>query len=649
MRSSFTFRLHGLLLFGAAAALVLTTTTALAGSGVGGVFNLGQVNTVDAQTSLTGNPGGSPELKVTSTGTAAAVRGVAVNGIGTNGVSTSGVGQQGLSDSGIGTLGTHGNTTGASPGVQGETNSTDPNGAGVVGKNNGGGPGLKAIVNAGTPPLAVNSSVKVANLNADLLDGLDSPAFQKRVTGTCGAGSAIKVVNADGTVVCEPVGIAGAWGLAGNSGTTAGANFLGTTDSQPLELKVNGQRALRLEPNASGPNLVGGFFGNAVLAGASGATIAGGGASSPGPNLVSDDYGTIGGGFNNVAGDQDAGNDPTSAVDATVAGGADNTASDLASTVAGGSDNTASDDFSTVGGGGGNRAIAPSSTVGGGGQNTASGTLSTVPGGFTNTAAGFFSFAAGRRAKANHQGAFVWADSTNADFASTGADQFLVRASGGAKILKGTSSFHGTGAALQVEHAGTDGEAAWLRINDSASVASVLNLLKHPSGTGDFLECTNFDGTNTTRKCHIDQNGTYTAGSDFAESLPVRGGKARYQPGDVLSISRTHAGRVLKSHTAFDPALIGVYSTRPGVLGADKGGITRVGKNDIPVAITGIVPVKVTTQNGAIRPGDLLTSSGLPGRAMNAGRSPAVGIVLGKALGFLMRGSGTIRMLVMPR
>ena len=80
---------------------------------------------------------------MTSTGTAAAVRGVVVNGIGTNGVSTSGVGQQGLSSSGIGTLGTHANTTGTSPGVQGETNSTDPAGAGVVGKNTGGGPGLK--------------------------------------------------------------------------------------------------------------------------------------------------------------------------------------------------------------------------------------------------------------------------------------------------------------------------------------------------------------------------------------------------------------------------------------------------------------------------------------------------------------------------
>ena len=137
--------------------------------------------------------------------------------------------------------------------MQGETNSTDPGGAGVVGKNNGGGPGLRAIVNAGAPPLAVNSSVKVANLNADLLDGLDSPAFQKRVTGTCGAGSAVKTVNPDGTVVCEPVGGGGVWSLNGNSGTTPGTNFLGTTDNQALELKVNGQRALRIEPDGTAP------------------------------------------------------------------------------------------------------------------------------------------------------------------------------------------------------------------------------------------------------------------------------------------------------------------------------------------------------------------------------------------------------------
>jgi hypothetical protein len=74
MHISLLSRLRAPLLSAAAAALVLTTTTALAGSGVGGVFNLGQTNTVDAQTTLTGNPGANPELKVVNNGSATAIR-----------------------------------------------------------------------------------------------------------------------------------------------------------------------------------------------------------------------------------------------------------------------------------------------------------------------------------------------------------------------------------------------------------------------------------------------------------------------------------------------------------------------------------------------------------------------------------------------
>jgi hypothetical protein len=45
-----------------------------------------------------------------------------------------------------------------------------------------------------------------------------------------------------------------------------------------------------------------------------------------------------------------------------------------------------------------------------------------------------YTLAAGRSAKANHQGAFVWGDSTDDDFASSANDQFLVRANGGVGI-----------------------------------------------------------------------------------------------------------------------------------------------------------------------------------------------------------------------
>ncbi|MCB9913329.1 MAG: tail fiber domain-containing protein [Planctomycetes bacterium] len=58
----------------------------------------------------------------------------------------------------------------------------------------------------------------------------------------------------------------------------------------------------------------------------------------------------------------------------------------------------------------------------------------TIPGGYDNTAGGDYAFAAGYRAKATHTGAFVWADSQNADFASTLANQFSVRASGGVRF-----------------------------------------------------------------------------------------------------------------------------------------------------------------------------------------------------------------------
>ncbi len=63
------------------------------------------------------------------------------------------------------------------------------------------------------------------------------------------------------------------WAVSGNSGTSAGIDFLGTPDSQPLELHSNGARVMRYEPSITnansnaGPNIVGGDVGNSVTAG----------------------------------------------------------------------------------------------------------------------------------------------------------------------------------------------------------------------------------------------------------------------------------------------------------------------------------------------------------------------------------------------
>ena len=162
-------------------------------------------------------------------------------------------------------------------------------------------------------------------------------------------------------------------------------------------------------------------------------------------NYARSDYVTIGGGGGPTVADSNSAiglqstvgggtRNATSGDQATIGGGIDNTAPGLISVIAGGDNNSALLLEATVGGGGGNTAGGIASTVSGGVQNTASGTWSTVPGGASNEAAGEYSLAAGFRAKARDDGTFVWADSTNADFQSTGSNQFLVRASGGVGI-----------------------------------------------------------------------------------------------------------------------------------------------------------------------------------------------------------------------
>ena len=99
--------------------------------------------------------------------------------------------------------------------------------------------------------------------------------------------------------------LANAWKATGNSGTTPGANFVGTTDNQPVELRANGERILRLEPTATNgsPNVIGGSSGNFVSSGVVGAIIAGGGATDydgvSATNNVAADFGAILGGDGN--------------------------------------------------------------------------------------------------------------------------------------------------------------------------------------------------------------------------------------------------------------------------------------------------------------------------------------------------------------
>ena len=98
------------------------------------------------------------------------------------------------------------------------------------------------------------------------------------------------------------------------------------------------------------------------------------------------------------------------------------------------------------------------SAIAGGYKNTISNNaiFASIPGGISNVVGGSFGLAAGNRAKANHQGSFVWADSTPADLATTANNQFLIRATGGVGIgtNQPTSALHVLGTVTATHFAG---------------------------------------------------------------------------------------------------------------------------------------------------------------------------------------------------
>lgn len=570
-------------------------------------------------------------------------------------------------------------------------------------------------------------------------------APQLNTSGAPGAGQILAYDGAN-LVWTNPTAAPLAWTLTGNAGTVPGTNFLGTSDNRPLYLEAFGQRGLELQYGArnsgfpnfflqSAMNVIGGYWGNTVSNSVIGATIAGGGeyagsallGFNPIPNVVSGDFGTVGGGYANLAG-------PGS----TVPGGDNNSATGTGSTVGGGNQNNAGPDYSTVAGGTGNNAngggtvgggqnntASADATVGGGlnntaslngaavggGQgNTASGEYSMIPGGIGNSAAGYGSFAAGQHAHANHDWSFVWSDGSQNPFLGAPANSaFSALAAGGVFFYNGTNGVH-------IDGLGNNDGALDFGIKFGGALDSGEGIASKRTSGGnqyglDFYTTSNnrmsiaangFVGINTTTpterldvngkflvvegsggvRCYLGDDGfgndvqlgslasgvtavsfynatdgaymhigcssiTIHGGADLAEPFQITSPAGDIPQGAVVVIDDQNPGHLKLSDQPYDTRVAGVVSGANGVnpgIQMQQQGLLEGGKN---VALTGRVYVLADSANGAIKPGDLLTTSRIPGHAMKAtDHAKAPGAILGKAMTGLGEGQGTVLVLV---
>ncbi|MFQ6090465.1 MAG: hypothetical protein ACE5LD_03400, partial [Candidatus Bipolaricaulia bacterium] len=184
-----------------------------------------------------------------------------------------------------------------------------------------------------------------------------------------------------------------------------------------------------------------------------------------------------------------------------------------------------------------------------------------------------------------------------------------------------------------------------------------------------------------------------TGGADVAEYIKV---SEPVTPGDLVELDPQRPGYYRKSRKPYSTLVAGVISTAPGItMGGGKGesrspdvwlslrigqfsghqppsvsigslaagalapqeltlqqtvgGVLAQLERDQPLlALMGVVPVKATTENGPIRPGDVLVSSSVPGYVMRCGEiTKCEGAIVGKALEPLKGKQGIIKMLVM--
>lgn len=137
-------------------------------------------------------------------------------------------------------------------------------------------------------------------------------------------------------------------------------------------------------------------------------------------------------------------------------------------------------------------------------------------------------------------------------------------------------------------------------------------------------------------------------GADFSENFDIKPIRDGVKPGMIVCIDPENPGRLVTSTKAYDTTVAGIISgaggVRTGVIAGHRG---TLADGEYPVALTGRVYCMVDASKGAVRPGDLITTSDMAGHAMKASDSMrAHGAIIGKAMTGLQQGQGLVLVLV---
>jgi hypothetical protein len=286
----------------------------------------------------------------------------------------------------------------------------------------------------------------------------------------------------------------------------------------------------------------------------------------------------------------------------------------------------------------------------------------------TNVAAGLFS--------ANgSQGSAIMAfsdDNNTVEVTHTGSMSAITCTSSGAAAGsfytdgaggKGIAATSETGPGVWAESSGTTTlNPALLAVNNNAAgicifstcISSDANAVFTNKGTGDIIKGFS-GGTGNDLVFRVTNDGTthtnilqINGGSDLSEQFDVQGQEDLIRPGMVVSIDAANPGKLVVSSIAYDRKVAGILSGAGGIApGMQMGQKGSLADGEHPVALTGRVYVWADASSASIQPGDLLTTSEVPGHAMKVsdyGRSQ--GAILGKAMTALDEGRGLVLVLV---